>query len=898
MNKKITLSAVAVLLAVTAVYFFQNNSSRKQYEQYLLSEWSQLDQSAAKSPDSVPKMDRPDMAAFQDYYEIIDPVEKTVPTERLREARQIRNAVRNKSSRVESPEWNSISSNMGGRTRSLMWDPNASSGNKVWAGSVTGGLWYNDDITDQFSEWQPVSDLWENLSISSIAYDPNHTDTYYVGTGELETAIVTYRESSGKGVGIWKSEDAGETWTLLPSTEDFAYVTDIVIKDMGSNQSVIYAGVGSGNYKGQIHNSLPEDGLYASSDGGATWEQVLPDIPGDDVPYTPNDLEITNDGTIFVGTNRNINGNGGATILYSKFGTPGTWNVYDDVKEEIEDEAQYNLPGRVALAAAPSTENTVYAVFGAGYTDGWEYHYGRYMRRTDDGGSSWSEINLPTDNGDWASLAWHALAIDVDPNNENHIFMGGLDVYHSINGGSSWYHVSDWAMMYYGGGDEYVHADIHAIQFKPGSTTDAVFGTDGGVFYTDDGNDITPDFKQMNRGYSTLQFYSGDLSSNAGEDKYLGGLQDNGSLYYEGSPLNIDDMLSGGDGAFCFFDKDNPLYFITSIYYNRYYIYYNGTQANSVGINSGTFVCPADYDSDGRLYANGCDFFGNDADEIMRISGLPYGSNTNFLDMNTGTEVPFTALKLSLIEDNMLYFGSQSGRLFRATNMDGTPAVEEITGDDFPVASISCIEEGNSLDTLMVTFSNYGVNSIWYSTDAGTSWIDVEGNLPDMPVRWAIFHPQNNEQALIATELGVWETNELGTNDVEWEPSVDGMPAVRVDMLKVRPSDNGLLAATHGRGLFDGTYPLDKLIVGNENISEVSTTVYPNPTSGEITVRGSESINSILLMDMQGRKILEERAVGQSNRSINLNNYNVPRGQYLIIVETAGEKYSEKIILL
>ena len=98
---------------------------------------------------------------------------------------------------------------MGGRTRAIMYDPNDASGNKVWAGAVTGGLWYNNDITDDQSAWVPVNDFLANLSVSCIVSDPNNLQVFYAGTGEAETARVIYRESSGVGMGIMKSADGG-----------------------------------------------------------------------------------------------------------------------------------------------------------------------------------------------------------------------------------------------------------------------------------------------------------------------------------------------------------------------------------------------------------------------------------------------------------------------------------------------------------------------------------------------------------------------------------------------------------------------------------------------------------------------------------------------------------------
>ena len=120
-----------------------------------------------------------------------------------------------------------------------------------------------------------------------------------------------------------------------------------------------------------------------------------------------------------------------------------------------------------------------------------------------------------------------------------------------------------------------------------------------------------------------------------------------------------------------------------------------------------------------------------------------------------------------------------------------------------PTGSVSCvaIETGND-NHLLATYSNYGINSVWETTNGGTSWTSVEGNVPDMPVRWALFNPSNATQALIATELGVWSTDLLNGASTVWGPSASGIPNTRVDMLQIRTSDKLVAAATHGRGLF------------------------------------------------------------------------------------------------
>ncbi|MCF8232956.1 MAG: T9SS type A sorting domain-containing protein [Bacteroidales bacterium] len=903
------LTPLLLLFSAAVLVFFINTSAdkREEYENYLLSEFKKISPHDGKDLKDIPKMNRPDMAALQDYYRIMDPETKRVPRERLRQGRQIAEKLQQqKSSRESSIEWENVSSDMGGRTRSLMWDPNDESQQKVWAGSVTGGLWYNENITDTESSWTPVNDMWENLSISSITYDPNNTETFYAGTGEIETAVVTYRESSTKGVGIWKSVDGGNSWELLPATEDFEYVPDVVVREEGTGESVVYAAVGSGTYKGEEHHSQPTDGLYRSTDGGQSWEQVLPQIEGDTLPFTPSDIELGPEGKIYVGTMPNLNDNGGATILMSENGTSGSWTVYDDIREEIENSGSYPLPGRVIMAPSPSDKDVVYAIIAAGYNNDFEYYYGRYILRSDNQGETWYEINKP-DAGDWANLAWHALIGTVDPNDPDHLIVGGLDLHHTFNAGDTWTHISDWSLMYNGGGDNYVHADQHAIDFKPGSSDEIIFGSDGGVFHTTNGTSTYPVFEQTNQDFSSLQFYTCDISPTAGEDKYIGGLQDNGSLLYQGEDLELNDMISGGDGAYAFFDNNEPNIHISSVYYNRYYFFDENSQVDYINTSSGTFVSPADYDSQNNtLFANACGFFGEDADKILRLSGIPYELNEDFLDMNTESSVPFTAVSSSPYtgpEESTIFFGSETGRVFKATGMQSlSPEVEELTSDEFPVGAVSSIALGGSEDTLLVTFSNYGIPSVWQSFDGGETWSDIEGNLPDMPVRWALYHPENNQQALLATELGVWETNLLHEEDVLWTPAVEGMANVRVDMLRIRETDNTVVAATHGRGLFTAEYPLNSVITETDDVAENHLKIYPNPTYGPLNIFSDNNEikkAEISLKNLNGVTIFaEEIYLQNSEYTINLNHLGLAKGKYLLTVRWNSKQIAEKVILL
>src|SRR5690606_10975610 len=169
-------------------------------------------------------------------------------------------------------------SNGGGRTGALMFDPNDPEVKKFWAGGVAGGLWYTNDITEPDSAWYPVDDFWANLAVSSIAYDPTDTQVFYVGTGEGWFNIDAVR-----GGGLFKSMDGGETWVQLESTtgSEFQNVQKVAVAPM----------------TGDVYAATREGGLRRSQDGGETWEMVLGS--GNGASPRVADIEIDSEGRIY-----------------------------------------------------------------------------------------------------------------------------------------------------------------------------------------------------------------------------------------------------------------------------------------------------------------------------------------------------------------------------------------------------------------------------------------------------------------------------------------------------------------------------------------------------------------------------------------------------------------------
>jgi PKD repeat protein len=747
---------------------------------------------------STSKKDRPDLAWEQNYLATMNPYTKRVEYEKLPAIIDDINKSKFKKSFSPRYTWNERGPyDVGGRIRAVAFDPNTT--NKVWVGSVSGGLWFNNDIADVNSEWQHVDDFWDNISIGSIAFDPNNSQIIYVGTGE------GYFTGSSKGAGVWKSTDGGITWGQISSTSDYAYVQDIVVRNESGN-SVIYAAVGRYTYEGQTFGST--EGLFRSTNSGSSWSQVLPTISGK--AHAPSDLKLDANNNLWVGTMRNTDGNGAGKILKSTDGI--NWTT------------SYSYPSstyRVELACAPSNANYVYALIEEGLELG-------QVVKTTNGGGAWSSMPEPEDadsgipSYDFTrSQAWYDLAIIVDPNNENVVYAGGINVFKSTNGANSWNQISHW----YGGyGYQYVHADIHNFTFKPGSSSELLVVNDGGIAYSSDATNSIPTLNHINKRLNITQFYACAIHPDANTDYYLAGTQDNGTQAFTETSLGSTIEVTGGDGAFCFIDKDNPDIQITSYVYNSYFLSVDGgNNFDVLGYDfTGSFINPCDYDSEQNiLYANYDEYTLKTYHNVHLGTGSAY---EDYININLGALA--SALKVSpyTTSSTTLLVGTQAGRLFKITNANSSPSEIEITGASFPIGNISSIDFGSNENEIAITFSNYGVTSVWYTNDGGSSWISKEGNLPDMPVRWLLFNPENNNEVMLATEINVWSTTNFSTSSPTWEVSNSGLANVRVDMLKTRTSDKQVIAATYGRGLFSSNF-LESL---NVNFTADNTSVSIN----------------------------------------------------------------------
>jgi len=418
-----------------------------------------------------------------------------------------------------------------------------------------------------------------------------------------------------------------------------------------------------------------------------------------------------------------------------------------------------------------------------------------------DGGDTWAATTssppAASGNNDLSSgQAWYNLALAVDPANDQNVVAGGLNCYRTTNGGATWAQISTW----FGPSLSYVHADQQTAVWNGNQV---LVGSDGGIFYSADGGAT---FKDRNAGLRIKQFYSCAVHP-SNVNYFLAGAQDNGVHQFTNAGLGSTVEVTGGDGAFVQIDQDEPQYQFGSYVYNTYRRSTNGGvswSAVDYSTSIGQFINPTDYDNiTNKMYAGG------GSNQYIRWENPQTGSTFTPITIAAFAGV-VRHVSVSPHTANTVLFGTSSGKIVRVVNAHSSvPAATDITGTGMPGSTVSCVAIGTNDNNLIATYSNYGAaNHIWRSTTGGGSggWTNITGNFPDIPVRWAIFYPDDDTKAMIATEMGVYETTNINGASTIWTQD-PAFPIVRTDMLKYRKSDGTVAAATHGRGLWTATMP-------------------------------------------------------------------------------------------
>ncbi len=646
-----------------------------------------------------------------------------------------------------------------GRMRAILVDLADPTNHTVWVASVSGGLWKTNDISISPASWQLVNDFLGNLAVTSICQNPVNKNIMYFGTGEMNGNIGAVR-----GGGIWKSTDHGVTWNLLANTTGFWNVSKIACDPAGN----VYVGtVGSGA------------GLQRSKDGGASWIEITPSTASRGSRIT--DIKFSNTGRMHVTKGFASAANGSGYFYTDNAATVDslTWTA-----PIVPFFTKYNCEMAVAgntLYVLPSDANDLTP----------------QIYKSTDGGATWlatvtsppGTATEPTIN---AGQGWYDLAIGVDPNDPNIVIAGGLNFYRTTNGGTSWDQLTRWVGTTF----NYVHADHHIVVWNG---TQVLTGTDGGIFYS---SDNASSFSDRNVGLRLKQFYSCAIHPTTA-NYFLAGAQDNGTHQLTSAGLGGSVEVQGGDGGFVHIDEDEPQYQFAATTRGNYRRSTNGGASWSSVSNplnaQGQFINPTDYDdANNRMYT------GASAGAYIRWDNPQTGSSFSSVSISAATSGSVISIKVSPYTSNLVFFGSSNGRIVKAENAHtAVPTASNISGAGMPGSTVSSVNIGTNDNFLIATFSNYGAQHVWMSSIGGgaAGWTNISGNLPDIPVRWAMFYPENNDKAIIATDMGIFETDDINGASTVWVQN-STFPTVRTEMLQYRFRDNTVIAATHGRGLW------------------------------------------------------------------------------------------------
>lgn len=826
----------------------------------------------------------------------------------------------------DSPENSWVSrgpDTVGGRTRVVFFDPNDSANKRVFAGAVSGGLWVNNDITNVNSPWSLVPGLPANINFSSLTIDPRDKNTWYAGTGEQ------YTGGDVLGTGVYKTTDSGETWNRILEVKDFAtggtgqnalivgglyYINDIIAWDNGTSTEIFIA-VSTHIY---ANANNPDDylgyydtGLYGSKDDGRTWDKLLEN-------ESFNDFEVDVDGNLWAATTYSPGaGDYGGKIYERPKGADTNFSLINTIPNvwRTEIEASATNPDKFYVLAETVTDRSNFLT----EADLW---------LTTDAFQSFHRINEPYDAdedilGDFSrGLAFYALVIEADPTNDNIVYAGSIDLFRSTNSGQSWEQISKWSEN--PRLDDLpvslVHADHHVINFRPGNTNQAVFGHDGGVSFARDlaaasKSDV---FITPKRKYVTTQFYSIAVAPDdfAPGDYFLGGTQDNGTqLIQNGDPNSIG--ILGGDGAHSFYDQVDTDYFIANIVYNNLIVAYDYSKDKYVLIannedNDGFFINPQDLDSNlDKLYSNGPQGVLYRYDNLSDLSPIvgditdddPVASRTSLKNSLLNASMSAISVSPYTTGSSTVMLGLINGKLLKVTNADKTSSeavFKNISGSNF-VGSISDIEFGGTEDEIYVTFYNFGVKNIWY-TENGTSdnptWVSKEGDLPDLPVLTILPNPNDPDEVIIGTDLGVWTTKNFTTSNPSWEHSYNGMSDVKVTDLDLKKGTNEVFAASYGRGMFSGFFGEPEEPEQPPVDPTADFAVYPVISSGsyELFSEGNVSNAKVLIFDINGQLIYSLNQNLNPDSPLPFDLTKEASGMYFLKVKAGGKDFLQKII--
>lgn len=705
----------------------------------------------------------------------------------------------------------------GGRVSDFAFNPQNPA--EYFVATAAGGMWKtnNAGVT-----WKAVADSMPSYSYGDVTMDPNNSNVIWAGTGENNS-----QRSVGYGDGVYKSVDGGNSWDNV-GLKNSEHVGEILIDPR--NSDVVYVAA-----QGPLWNKGGDRGLFKTTDGGKTWNNVLEisEHTGvSDIAFDPNNPDV-----IYATSYQRrrhvwtlING-GPESTIYKSTDAGKTWNKINKGLPKVD-------LGRIGIDVAPTDGNIVYAIVEAAKGKSGFY-------RSTDGGSSWHK------QSDYVSGSpQYYQEIVVDPKNPNRVY--SLDTYMMVT--------EDGGKTFTKAGEDHKHVDNHALWIDPNNTNHLIVGSDGGVYESwDRAKNWT--FKDN---MPLTQFYKVTVDNDYPFYNVFGGTQDNASL---GAPhrtttnsgiQNSDWLFTQfGDGFKTVIDPKNP-----NIIYSQYqhgglarYDKQSGERvqmqpvspdpavAQRFNWNSPILISPHNNE---RIYYGSQTLFQSDnrGDDWRAISGdlsrnidrnklevmdKVWGVDTVAKNKSTSFYGSLIALTESPLQEGLLYTGSDDG-VMHVSQSGGQEWKKLKWPSKVPDDSFVADMEASVFDknTVFAIFDNHKRGDfkpyVYRSDNNGNSWKNITGDLPVRGSSYAIAQDHINKNLLfVGTEFGVFFTQNGGKN---WVQLKSGFPTVAVRDIEIQRRESDLALATFGRGF----YILDDYSPLRENATDVKkqdATLFP-----------------------------------------------------------------------
>ncbi|MFP4544927.1 MAG: T9SS type A sorting domain-containing protein [Candidatus Kapaibacterium sp.] len=799
--------------------------------------------------------------------------------------------------------------NLGGRTRALAMD--VTNEKILLAGGVSGGLWRTIDGGKSWAKVTPP-DFYQGVSCITQNKSKGKTNIWYYGTGEGIGNSASASDADYLGHGIFKSTDNGMSWFQLEATASntpvaagYDYIWSIAADHSVKDKDVVLAAVNRG--------------IIRSEDGGQTWDYVL----GNDAKKGPNFTEIiiSDDGIKYAALSRLTVG----FDLYENYGIYRSTDGINWTKLDVEYPHKYSGRSKLALAKQKGKEILFILINFSNKSFLIEHDVAEKKSQT----YELTDLNV---------FSGYCMSLSVKPDDPEVIFYGGTNLYRltkknnqveieQIGGYNQDFDLDlDWKEQDFTRWEEMITqghwVDQHDFIFLPSNPDVAYSACDGGVYKTNNCMAEKIKWEHLNNGYITNQFYTVDINEDVpGDNRIIGGMQDKGTFITDDRLNGKFEMVNGGDGSFCHVSRDYDHYWVSSqygsLFRNKIDDNYEISEAEpwfDLDVNEPFFfIAPFVVEpiSENRMFLAS-------RRSIWRNNNLRDKEFRNnwqrIFDYNNSSEI-ITSLTISKNPEDILFYSKYSQNdteIVKVENASSNDLIKKTicTGIIKPASFINCIEvDPVNADNLMVIVTNYDSPSIYHTSDGGSSWNDVSGNLEENPdgsgngpsCRWAeIMNYRGTKYYFVCTSIGLFSTTKLdGENTVWKKEGAESIGNSIVTMISARESDGFIAVATHGNGLFTG-YPGSSSYAKNTKFYLADPMPNPADYNTRLTFYLDKNSNCRLeIYDIAGKKMNEIKlnncVSGKNERDISINSLST--GAYILKLLNGNNSSSTKLIV-